>query len=162
VLLALALNLIPVANAALIVILLYGGYYGAIEATERIGLSAPGSNWQIPQRFVIGVPRARRVLVWGSILGPGFATRNAFAGFALLPIAIATVGNVAAGVGLGAAIGFAHGAGRATALVRDARQAATIDYLELTLKKMRWRMIDGYLLMLIAGVSVAAIMRGAI
>lgn len=74
----------------------------------------------------------------------------------MLPVIIASMTSVPVGIALGGAIGLAHGMGCAIALVRDARLAATADYLETTLKKMRWRMIDGLVLLLIAGVGITA------
>jgi hypothetical protein len=149
---------LPVQRAALSLAVVYGAFYGAVEATAKLRrrLSPPGSNWQVPSRWVIKVSRPRRVIVWGSILGPGFFTRNAYAGFALLLLILASVGSVPAGVALGAAIGLTHGTGRAIALVRDARHAATADYLQTTLKMMQWRMIDGLVLLLITGIGISA------
>jgi hypothetical protein len=135
----------------------YATYYGAIEATEQRGLRSPALNWQVPQTFVIGVSRRRRILVWGSILGPGFITRNAYAGFGQLVLVVAALGNAPYGLALAAGIGAAHGGGRAIAVVRDAQQADATNYLETTIKKMRWRMFDGFALLAIAGATVIAI-----
>jgi hypothetical protein len=153
-----ALTALPLQRAAISLAVLYAAFYGVVEATVRLRrkLSPPGSKWQVPSGWVINVSRPRRIIVWGSVLGPGFFTRNAYAGFALLPMIIASVRGVAVGIALGGAIGLAHATGRASALVRDARLAATADYLETTLKKMRWRVIDGLVLLLIAGVGISA------
>lgn len=153
-----ALAALPFQRAAILIAVLYAAFYGVVEATVslRRKLSPPGSTWQVPSDWVINASRPRRIIVWGSVLGPGFFTRNAYAGFALLPVIIASTTSVPVGIALGGAIGLAHGTGRAIALVRDARRAATADYLETTLKKMRWRMIDGLVLLLIAGVGITA------
>ena len=102
--------------------------------------------------------------VWGSILGPGFATRNPYAGFAVLPLSVATVGSMRAAVALGVAVGFAHGIGRACALLRDARTVATADYSQSVLRSMYFRVADGYALLFISGVAailcVALFTRG--
>jgi hypothetical protein len=66
------------------------------------------------------------------------------------------MGSVPVGIALGGAIGLTHGTSRAIPLVRDARLATTADYLQITVKGMRWRMIDGLVLLLIAGVGVSA------
>ncbi len=84
----------------------YGGYYGAIELSGRRGLPAPGRPWQVPQTMLIDASPRRRVLVWGMLLGPGFATRNPFAGFGL--------------------VGLAHGAARGASLVRDVRELTAV------------------------------------
>src|SRR5256885_2225457 len=72
----------------------YAACYGVLEAAGRLTLAAPGSRWQVPQTMVAGVPGWRRIAVWGSILGPGFLTRNPYAGFGLLPIVVAAAGGV--------------------------------------------------------------------
>jgi hypothetical protein len=152
------LTALPLQRAATSLAVAYGAFYGAIEATVRLRrkLSPPGSNWQVPSRWVINASRPRRIIVWGSLLGPGFFTRNAYAGFALLPLIVASMGSVPVGIALGGAIGLTHGTSRAIALVRDARLATTADYLQITVKGMRWRMIDGLVLLLIAGMGVSA------
>ncbi len=99
----------------------YGGYYGVTEIAGRRGLSPPGRRWQVPQTMLIAAAPRRRVVVWGALLGPGFATRNPFAGFGLLPLAIVAMPGIGPGIALGAAIGLAHGTARAMALVRDVR-----------------------------------------
>jgi hypothetical protein len=154
--LGLLLNALPLSRAALVLVALYGAWYGLAEATGRSGVSPPGIRWQVPQSLVAGVSRPRRILTWGSILGPGFATRNPYAGFALLPLAVAAVGGVRAGVVLAGLIGFAHGTGRALALLRDASAATATDHLLLVLRSMRWRAFDGYALLAISGAAAVA------
>jgi hypothetical protein len=95
----------------------------------------------------------------GAILGPGFATRNAYAGFGLLVLAVAAVGNIQYGTVLAAIIGVTHASSRAVALIRDAQRACTADYLQTTIKKMRWRAVDGLLLLVIAGAAVIAFVQ---
>jgi hypothetical protein len=157
--LGLCLGALPLAGPALVLAALYAAGYGVIEASGRLGWSAPGSRWQVPQTMVLGVARWRRVLVWGSVLGPGFATRNPYAGFGLLPIVVATAGGLRTAVALAAAIGLAHGTGRALALLRDARSRATADPMRLVLTSMYWRRFDGYALLVIAVAATAACAR---
>ncbi len=161
-LLGLAVNALPLSSAALVLIALYGACYGLAEATGRPGVAPPGSSWQVPQTMVAGISGRRRVLVWGSILGPGFATRNPYAGFAVLPLAVAAAGSIPAGVALAAAVGVAHGTGRALALLRDTRDfrnGAAADHLALVLKSMHWRTFDGFALLLVSGIAVVACLR---
>ena len=101
------------------------------------------------------------MVVWGFMLGPGFATRNPYAGFGLLPLAVAAAGNIRDGAAFAAAIGLAHAIGRSLALVRDSRQPGTAaGYLQVVLRGMRWRMADGYALFLIAGIAAVMIVTG--
>jgi hypothetical protein len=159
------LGALPLARPALAAIAGYATCYGVIEVTDRLGgrlrLPPPGTRWQVPQAMVMGVSRRRRMLVWGSILGPGFLTRNPYAGFGLLPIAVATAGGVRPAALLGAAIGFAHAVGRALALLRDARPrpATAPDPMGLVLTSIRWRTLDGFALLVIAGTAAAACAR---
>lgn len=154
---ALPLTRHAVLLAVLLIATLYATGYGLIEATGKRGLTAPGTTWQVPQTMVMNVPRWRRLLVWGSILGPGFLTRNPYAGFGLLPIVVAAgAGGVRDGVILAAAVGLAHGTGRALALLRDARPGAGADPMRLVLVSMYWRTFDGFALLVIAGATIAA------
>lgn len=102
----------------------YASYYGALELSGRRGLPPPGRGWQVPQTMLIEASPRRRLLVWGALLGPGFATRNPFAGFGLLPLAVASMPGPAPAVAIGAAAGLAHGAARAVALLRDVREVS--------------------------------------
>jgi len=154
--LGLGLGALPLTGAALVLAVIYAGCYGLQEVTGRLGLPTPGSRWQVPQTMVVGVSGWRRILIWGSILGPGFLTRNPYAGFGLLPIVVATARGAAAGAMLAAVIGLAHGTGRALALLRDARPEAAADPMRLVLTSMYWRAFDGFALLVVAGAAIAA------
>jgi hypothetical protein len=149
-------NLVPLSAVALVLMAGYGVFYGVLEAGGLARPAPPGSRWQVPSEWVRGVSRRRRFLVWGSLLGPGFATRNPYAGFWLLPLAVAAMGNVGYGVVLAAAIGAAHSTGRALGLLRDVKDLDVNGYLQSTLRSMYWRMADGYALLATAGVAVIA------
>jgi hypothetical protein len=155
--LGLVLNSVPLNSAALVAIVVYALFYGVHETRGRAVPAPPGSKWQVPSGWVRSVSKWRRIAVWGSMLGPGFATRNPYAGFGLLPLAVAAAGSIRYGIVLAAAIGLAHAVGRSSALVRDAHgQSATADYFKSILKAMRWRMVDGYALFLIGGIAISA------
>jgi hypothetical protein len=156
--LGLCLGSLPLSRAALAATALYAACYGITEVTGRLGLPAPGRRWQVPQTMVVGVSDRRRILVWGSILGPGFLTRNPYAGFGLLPLVVATASGARAAAVLAAAIGLAHGAGRGAALLRDAppRARPPADPMRLVLTSMHWRTLDGFVLLIIAGAAIAA------
>ncbi len=172
----LGLAALPLAGFALVAAVLYGGYYGLIELSGRRGLPPPGRRWQVPQAMMIDAPPRRRVLVWGSILGPGFLTRNPYAGFAMLLLAVAAMPEPAAGLALGAAIGVAHGGARAVALLRDVRElhqapgpvatgpgpvatGPVVTHLDLLLKTVYWRRIDGAALLAFAITAAVAAVR---
>ena len=154
-------GLVPAGPAALALIVVYAAYYGLIETTGRPGLPPPGRSWQVPARWVDRAPRWRRILVWGSLLGPGFATRNPYAGFGLLPLAVLAAGGPRAGVALAASLGLLHAAGRVAALLRDARRAADGGHLLAVMRSIRWRTWDGLALLLVAGAGgVTLAVRG--
>jgi hypothetical protein len=157
--LGICLGALPVATPAVALTAIYAACYGLTEVTGWLGLPPPGRRWQVPQTMVMGASGRRRILVWGSILGPGFLTRNPYAGFGLLPIVVATAGGVRAAAGLAAAIGLAHGAGRALALLRDARRGPAADPMRLVLTSMYWRTFDGFVLLVVAGAVIAATAR---
>jgi hypothetical protein len=164
--LGLTLTALPIGTAALLAAALYGCGYGAAESFGLSRPRAPGRSWQVPQDFMIGASSRRRVLVWGSILGPGFLTRNPYAGFGILPLLVAGVdagggsGEAAARLafGLTAAVmvGIAHGSGRALALLRDASRPQD-DPFVLILRSLRWRALDGLALLAIAGAAAATV-----
>jgi hypothetical protein len=152
--LGMLLSAVPLRQAAIALIVGYAACYGLVEVAGRPRPAPPGSRWQVPQSMVRGGPPWRNLVVWGSVLGPGFATRNPYAGFALLPLTVAAVGRIPAGVALAAAIGLGHGTGRALALLRDAGTAGTADYAQAVLRSMYFRVADGYALLVISGVAV--------
>ncbi|MGH3276216.1 MAG: hypothetical protein ACRDNZ_18055 [Streptosporangiaceae bacterium] len=159
------LSALPLARPALVLTAGYAACYGLIEVTDRLGgrlrIPPPGTQWQVSQAMVLGGPGWRRILVWGSILGPGFLTRNPYAGFGLLPLAIATAGGSRIAAVLAAVTGLAHATGRSLALLRDARPAETsaLDPMRLVLTSLRWRTFDGFALLVIAGTAMAACAR---
>ena len=153
IMLGLLVNLLPLSLIALVLMTGYGVFYGVLEASGKARPAPPGSRWQVPSEWVRGVSRRRRFAVWGSLLGPGFATRNPYAGFWLLPLAVAAVGSIGYGVLLAAAIGAAHGTGRALGLLRDVQHVDVNGYLQSALRSMYWRKADGFVLLATAGAA---------
>jgi hypothetical protein len=151
--LGLLVNLLPLSVVALVFVAGYGVFYGILEAGRRARPTPPGSRWQVPANWVRGVSRRRRFMVWGSLLGPGFATRNPYAGFWILPLAVAAVGDLGYGVLLAAAIGAAHSTGRALGLLRAVKDVDVNSYLQSTLRSMYWRAADGFALLVAAGAA---------
>jgi len=156
----LCLAALPLAGVALVVAVVYGCYYGGLELAGLRGLAVPGRRWQVPQSMMINASPRRRILVWGAILGPGFLTQNPYAGFGLLPVAVAAMRAAGSGasLALAAAIGLAHGAARAAALLRDVRRSTTATatgQLGVLLKTLYWRRFDGAALLAVAAAAVA-------
>lgn len=155
---------LPLTGVALVVAVVYGCYYGGAELAGRRGLAVPGRRWQVPQSMMINASPRRRVLVWGAMLGPGFLTQNPYAGFGLLPVAVAAMRAAGTGtcLALAAVIGLAHGTGRAAALLRDVRRGApanAADQLDVLLKTVYWRRFDGLVLLAAAAAAAVAALR---
>lgn len=157
-------GLMPFEGVALVLAAIYGCCYGVAEIAGLGRLAVPGRRWQVPQTMLIDASPWRRVLVWGALLGPGFATRNPYAGFGLLPIAVAATTALypGAGVALAAVIGLVHGGARAVALLRDiasGQPTAAPDaagQLDLLLRTVYWRRLDGTVLLAVAVTATTA------
>ncbi len=108
----------------------------------------------------------------------GFLTPNPYAGFGVLPLAVAAmrVSGTSAGLLLAAAVGLAHATARAVALLRDVSAAREVQavpsmaagpavpataagQLELLLKAIYWRRLDGAILLAVAAVATALAVR---
>ena len=155
------LAVLPLTGVALVGAAAYGCYYGITELAGRRGLLTPGRRWQVPQSMMIGASPGRRLLVWGAILGPGFLTANPYAGFGLLPFAVAAMHEAgrAACLALATVIGLAHGTARAAALLRDVGRVTPVTatgQLDVLLKTVYWRRFDGAVVLAIAGAAAAA------
>jgi hypothetical protein len=142
-----------IATAAIVAAAAYAWGYGLAEICGSAWPPAPGSRWQVPQGLMIGASRRRRVLVWGSILGPGFLTRNPYAGFGILPVLVATSASIPAGILVGGLVGAAHAAGRGAALMRDSASPQDQPFA-LLLRSLRWRVLDGFGLLMVAGAAM--------
>jgi hypothetical protein len=149
------LGVLPLQLAALIAVMAYGAYYGPVEALGGRGVPPPGSRWQVPQVLVRNASRRRKLFIWGGILGPGFLTRNPYAGFGMLVALAALAGSAWLGLMVAAAIGACHGAGRALAMLRDARRASGLEYLNAVAKSLYWRHCDGFALVVIAATMLS-------
>ncbi len=176
-LLGLVLGALPVAHAAVVAAVVYGCGYGVAEVCG-LRWPAPGRSWQVPQDLLIGAGGSRRLLVWGTALGPGFLTRNPYAGFGMLVLLAAAVGRLPAAIVVAAAIGAAHAGGRAVSLLRDSATAqretaqhetaqhetaqhetaqhetAQHEAFALLLRSLRWRALDGIAMLVIAGAAI--------
>jgi hypothetical protein len=147
------LGVLPVAHGAVVAGAVYGCGYGAAEVFGLPWPGPPGRRWQVPQDLLIGFRGARRLVVWGTILGPGFLTRNPYAGFGMLVLLAASTGSPPGAIVVAAIIGVAHASGRAVALLRDSA-TAQLEPFALLLRSLRWRVLDGIALLVVAGAAI--------
>jgi hypothetical protein len=138
---------------ALVVSLVACGYavvFGTCEVL-RIPFRQLGLTWQVPAQWLRGRSATIRTLIWGACLGPGFVTRNPYAGMWVLPLLVALAPNWMAAMLLGIAIGLAHGSSRAVGILRNLSRLEEVCAPVMILKQMRWRFFDGSVLLLLAG-----------
>jgi hypothetical protein len=152
-LLGLVLGALPIAAAAVVAAAVYGLGYGVVEASGMASPAAPGRRWQVPQDMLLGASGGRRVLVWGTMLGPGLLTRNPYASFGMLVVLAATAGGLPAGVWVAALIGAAHASGRAAAVLHDSARPQGEPFA-LLMRSLRWRVLDGLALLAVAGAAI--------
>jgi hypothetical protein len=129
-------------RATLVVIgITYGAVYSA-AGMLGIRLGTLGTRWQVPARWLRGRPAWQRWLIWGASLGPGFPTRNPYPGFWLL-LPIACPGGALAF----AAVGAAHGFGRAAGILSNVVRACPMADPTTWGARQRWTTIDRVLMM---------------
>ena len=140
-----------------LIALAYALWFGLLE-TLGIPFRPPGLAWQVPSSWINGRPALVQALTWGSVLGPGLITRNPYAGMWLLPFLLAFNNSLLMAIGVGIAIGIAHGGARVLGVLNNRRQM-DIDpdytYLRILGAQMRWQYIDGLVLLLATGALAA-------
>ena len=169
-LLGLLLNLAKLDTPALLSIAAYGAFYGFLATGGIERPPAPSLKWQVPFAWVQGRGPVLKAFIWGSALGPGFATINPYAGFWLLPLVVASENSVEAGIVVAAALGGIHAIGRTLALMRDIRREETaqhdvepdygqviFDYKIAMARAAQFRVLDGYLMIAMSGVALVAL-----
>lgn len=139
----------------------YGAYYGVVEFSRLGGLAPPGTKWQVPQTYVKGAGPRRRMLIWGFFLGPGFFTRNPYAGFGAVVITVFAIDGSLRTLLAAATCGLLHAVGRAVALSRavnhqGSRNSCDLpNHLVAIIRSIVWRDIDGCVLAILAGVALS-------
>jgi hypothetical protein len=130
----------------------YALWYGWAETTLRPS-GAPGLSWQVPAKWVKRDHPIIGAVVWGTTLGPGFVTRNPYAGFWLALMLVALNPTGIAGLMSGAVVGGAHGLARGTGILwavsrTSAQHSATA---ALVWAQLRWKIADGLATAFVAG-----------
>lgn len=138
----------------ILVILLVTCCYAAVFGTcEVLGIPFRqlGLAWQVPNQWLHGRSSIMQTLIWGVCLGPGFITRNPYAGIWVLPLLLILTPNWMTAMMLGIAVGFAHGCGRAIGVLKNQCKLEETCSPMMIVKQMRWKFLDGCALLIIAG-----------
>jgi hypothetical protein len=128
----------------------------AIAEVREFSLHPPGSQWQVPAQWLHNRSAMLQTLIWGACLGPGFFTKNPYAGFWILPFLIALTPNLPTALFIGTAIGTAHGCARALGVLYNVKQINKgCSTYSLMGRGSRWRLVDGLLLWWMVGFAIA-------
>jgi hypothetical protein len=132
--------------------LVYALWYGL---RETLGLQRGmlGLIWQVPTGWIKGRPPIVQALIWGTTLGPGFVTKNPYAGMWLLPLLVALNHNLLTTIIVAMAVGAVHAGARAIGVLRN-RKCISVDvhaHLKIMSAVSRWQYVDGLALLLAAG-----------
>jgi hypothetical protein len=125
---------------------------------EVLGLPmrTPGFSWQVPAPWIKGRSAAVQTLIWGTLLGPGLVTRNPYAGIWLLPLLLALNQNALTAIGIGLAVGLAHGGARAFGIISNRTCIRDPDaHIFILGNQWYWKYLDGLALLLAAGALAA-------
>lgn len=115
---------------------------------------APESRWQVPRRW-IPAGESGRVVLWAFSLGGGLMTRNPFASYWLCFPVLGCLHRPALVIMVAAIVGALHGLARATGIRSGGSRslssgylgAGIVDHLTAKWMEIRWRRVDGVLLM---------------
>jgi hypothetical protein len=154
----LALVVHPLASLSqwwLLAALVYALIFGLSEALA-LPLRSPSLTWQVPAQWLRNRPASVQTLIWGITLGPGFVTRNPYAGMWLLPLFLAFNQPLLASVGIGIAIGIAHGGSRSFGILAARSKLDACGSIILT--QWRWRVTDGLLLLFGSGYLAVSVL----
>jgi hypothetical protein len=148
--------LLGIAHLTAILAWIYAAAFGLLEAIG-IPFRPLGPPWQVPAQWLKGRSSVIQTLIWGIVLGPGFVTRNPYAGMWLLLVLLPLQASFAALVVAGCAIGITHAATRVGGVIYNHRHPDTGALLTV-LAQTRWRIADGMLLVFVAG-GLAALLH---
>jgi hypothetical protein len=114
---------------------------------------SPSSSWQVPFKWLKDRSQAKRIAIWGAMLGPGLLTRNPFAGMWVIPLLLGATGSALSGALAGATCGGLHGAARLAGIIRVQREAQGpgCESALVVLRTLRWRAVDAIALACLSG-----------
>ena len=139
----------------LLVAWMYALVLGLLEALA-IPFRPLSLNWQVPAQWLQGRSAFVQTLIWGAALGPGFVTRNPYAGIWLLPVLLTLNQHFFTNLGIGIVIGTAHGCTMAIGVLLTRQNLDTCG--SGILMQWRWRVADGLILLFGAGSFTAAVL----
>lgn len=128
--------------------LVYMISFGVIQ-TIGLPVRSPTLSGGVPTNWIQNRGWLGRTLVWGVMLGPGLVTVNPYASIWAVLMAVLIAGSGSFPVLTGAAVGVAHGAGRALGVMY--RSANCSDPFPVMASQIRWRLRDGIALLIAFG-----------
>lgn len=130
---------------------LYALGFGLFEVLG-LPVRVPSLSWQVPATWVKGKSATTQTIIWGTLLGPGFVTRNPYAGIWLLPLLLGLNQNLLAAIGIGAAVGFTHGGARAFGIISNRTCVKDLNaHLSVLGRQWYWKYVDGLTLLMATG-----------
>src|SRR6266568_763728 len=125
----------------------YALLFGLVETLGAV-LPTPSSRWQVPDRWLKGHSLTAQTLIWGVVLGPGFITRNPFAGIWLVPLLLTLNQSLPTMLLASALVGAAHASGRAIGILTNIKHVETsCGHLLILSAQLRWKFVDGLTLL---------------
>jgi len=138
-----------------LIVWLYSLWFGIVE-TFGVRFRAPSLAWQVPARWIQRRTDAQQAVIWGTVLGPGWATVNPYAGIWLLPFLVVMGRGLFMAAVVGVMVGVIHGGARAMGVLSNSRHVEVNNsHLMILGQRLRWRYMDGLTLLLAAGALVA-------
>lgn len=150
---ALLMSWVTPSGAALTAALVFAAAYGITQLT-MIPVPVPTLPFGTPSSWLRGRGSRAQAAIWGATLGPGFATRNPYAGMWLAVLALGVIDPVVHASVVGCVAGAGHGFARSVGIALNIRRRATP--FEVMAARMHWRLVDGVALIGAAGVIVGA------
>jgi hypothetical protein len=151
----LGLVLEPLRNVPMVLTFGMGIYALCFGLTETFSLPlrVPEIAWQVPARWVYRKSMVLKALIWGALLGPGLVTKNPYASMWLLPFLMVFDHQGVSTLMMSIALGVTHAGARAIGVLhnRSYLRDEACSHLLVLGARLRWRYLDGLVLLLLAG-----------
>lgn len=127
--------------------------YGATQLL-MLGVPVPTLPFGTPSSWLRGRGPRAQIAIWGTTLGPGFATRNPYASMWVAVSALCMIEPASHASLVGAVAGGSHGLARSAGIALNIRRQATP--FEVMAARIHWRFVDGAALLGVATILLSA------